>query len=83
MPPKLRRAAVAGLARAEVTRAERAAARARPTPEGATVTARPRAAAHPGGWARRCATCGDVLPSYAAAERHADAHGGARLEIDL
>lgn len=29
----------------------------------------------------RCHTCGAVLTSWAAAERHADAHGGARLEI--
>lgn len=29
----------------------------------------------------RCATCGEVLKSWAASERHADAHHGARLEI--
>lgn len=32
----------------------------------------------------RCQTCGESLTgAWAAAERHADAHGGARLELDL
>lgn len=27
-----------------------------------------------------CYSCGEILESWAAAERHADSHGGARLE---
>jgi hypothetical protein len=29
----------------------------------------------------RCATCGEVLKSWAAAERHGDSHHGARLDL--
>lgn len=29
----------------------------------------------------RCSVCGEVLTPWAAAERHADEHGGARLEL--
>ena len=29
----------------------------------------------------RCHACGEISRSYAAAERHADSHGGARIEI--
>jgi hypothetical protein len=28
----------------------------------------------------RCHTCGELLMSWAGAERHADSHGGARLD---
>lgn len=31
----------------------------------------------------RCQTCDQILPSWAAAERHADTHGGARLDVLL
>lgn len=31
----------------------------------------------------RCRTCGEVLNTWAAAERHADQHHGARLELIL
>jgi len=31
----------------------------------------------------RCHTCGERFTSWAAAERHADSHGGARIDIEL
>lgn len=31
----------------------------------------------------RCHTCGQTFTAYAPAERHADSHGGARLEIEV
>lgn len=40
-------------------------------------------AARPAPAAWRCRTCGEVLYSWAAAERHADGHGGARLDLLL
>jgi hypothetical protein len=50
---------------------------------------RARAAVHPAQRARggrctyRCGTCGEVSKAWAAAQRHADTHGGARVEIVL
>ncbi len=32
-------------------------------------------------WIYRCHTCGETLPSWAAAERHGDGHHGARIDI--
>jgi len=34
-------------------------------------------------WNYRCHTCDAVLTTWAAAERHADSHGGARLDLEL
>lgn len=31
----------------------------------------------------RCHTCGELLPSCAASETHADSHHGARLDLEL
>jgi hypothetical protein len=31
----------------------------------------------------RCHRCGETFTSWAAAERHADTHGGARLKLEF
>lgn len=87
MTPALRRAAVAALARDLDERARpRTSARVAATREGAgsasAGTARPpslstRADRY------RCGTCGAMFTAWAPAERHADTHGGARLEMVL
>lgn len=34
-------------------------------------------------WTYRCHTCGVLSTSWAAAERHADTHHGARIDLEL
>jgi hypothetical protein len=34
-------------------------------------------------WRYRCQKCGEVLVSWAAAQRHADSHGGGRIDLML
>jgi transposase-like protein len=77
MSPRLRKAATAALARQLDAQAQRAA-RDAATREGAgrvrSVPLSSRAARY------RCATCGATFTAWATAERHADTHGGARLD---
>ena len=34
-------------------------------------------------WTYRCHTCAERFATWAAAEKHADTHGGARLDLEL
>jgi hypothetical protein len=82
MTPALRRAAVAALARDLDERARpRTSAREAATREGAGRM--PEAPRSSRADRYRCGTCGAMFTAWAPAERHADTHGGARLEMVL
>jgi hypothetical protein len=70
-PGRLRDAALAALAESPATSA----------PVRTSTAARARARPPRGRY--RCNTCGALESAYAPAQRHADAHGGARIEIML
>lgn len=61
---------------ADVRRQIKAGKAAIPSP----ATNRRARAARPAEVSYRCGSCPEVSTSYAAAERHADSHGGARIE---
>jgi len=76
MPPRMRKAAVAALARdldkrarPKVIRPGRSADRSLPAPSTRA------------GSRYRCETCGATFDPWAAAQRHADTHGGARISL--
>lgn len=83
-PGKLRRAAIAAIAAEEDQRARGsesspiARPRRRSTPP--SPDRAPARASNPKRY--RCATCGAFHADLAPAERDADAHGGARIELD-
>lgn len=54
----------------------------RPAPS-APARAETTGAARGGRRSWRCAKCGTVSTAWAAAQRHADTHGGARVEVML
>lgn len=78
-PGKLRTAAIAAMARADL-------ARLQPSPAADAEAGVPRRRATTRAPARntyRCASCGHTETAYSRAERHADTHGGARIDLEL
>lgn len=76
--PALQRAVRDAIARGQIGAPARGS-KAQRDPSGCRLPTSPRA----GGRQWRCGSCGELSTSWAAAQRHADAHGGGRVEIVL